>query len=119
MAAPKNYTENKFTTQYESMQMSCWLADYMSYRWLSHWKTNSSSEKKLHNLAETWTMDEIESEAVLFSFRTKDGGDELRPAAYAYVPSLWKYMEFAINGHHEYVTVHKSLYIVYICQVTC
>lgn len=45
--------------------------------------------------------DSICTEVVPFSFKHKDGGEEIKPAAVAYIPDLWEKIERIIEQNND------------------
>jgi hypothetical protein len=59
-----------------------------SHRWLKEWGVSLSSEKRQRVVAKRIIGDNLEAEAVPFSFPLKKGGEEIRAAALCFVPEL-------------------------------
>lgn len=62
------------------------LATYT--RWLREYRIALSSERKQRKRAEVMVGDNLEAEAVPFTFSLASGGEEIRAAPIVYVPDL-------------------------------
>ncbi len=64
------------------------LLVFSLHRWLRASGITIPSEKKQQLLSHELLGDNLESEAVPFSFALKHGGEDLRPAPLVYVPDV-------------------------------
>ena len=65
------------------------------------WGVSIAPEGKMRNEAKELIDDDICSEMVPFSFSHKDGGEEIKPAAMAYIPNLWKKIEDVLERNND------------------
>ena len=75
--------------QTKSLKISTYCVPTL-YRWMKLRGISIASERKMSNEAKELVADNILcAEMVPFSFSHKDGGEEIKPAAMAYIPDLW------------------------------
>ena len=77
------------------------------FRWLKMWGVQIESERKLRITSKKLLSTEIYSEAVPFSFPMKSGGEEHRPAAFAYFPHLVAKAEELLQQNDRYSHIHN------------
>lgn len=73
----------------------------LACRWLILWGISFAPEGKMRNEAKKLVGDNICAEMVQFSFTHKDGGEEIKPAAMAYIPNLWGKIYDLLELHNE------------------
>ena len=72
-------------------------------RWLLKWGVKLASEKKMRVEADQLVGKNLESEMVPFAFPHKDGGQVIKAAPFAFIPSLWDKVKDLLdqNSDHE------------------
>ena len=73
------------------------------HRWLKEWGVSLSSEKKQRVVAREIIGENLEAEAVPFTFSLKRGGEEIRAAALCYVPELLDKVVSLLEENDKYV----------------
>ena len=76
---------------------------FTNLRWLNEWGISLASERQQRALAGKVIGNNLEAEAVPFSFPLKSGGEEIRPAALAYIPNLPAKVFNLLQENEEYV----------------
>jgi len=65
------------------------------------WKVEIGSEPKMRQEATALLGYDLVAELVPFSFPQKDGGEEIKPAAFVYVPNLWQKIEHLLEQNDD------------------
>ena len=81
-------------------------------RWLKKWGLTMASEKRQRELAQQWSPDCVQAEYVPFSFRLSNGGEEMRPAPFAYIPDIWNRLIQLLDDMNRYkLTCMHQIYL--------
>ena len=65
------------------------------------WGISIAPEGKMRSEANELVGDNICAEMVPFSFSHKDGGEEIKPAAMAYIPNLWERIKDLLEQNND------------------
>ena len=60
-----------------------------------------ASERRMRVKAKELVGDHLVAERAPFSFSLKEGGEEIRPAPYVYVASLWEKVKAMLDQHER------------------
>ena len=71
------------------------------YRWMKMWGISIAPEGRMRKEAEDLIGDDVCAEKVPFSFSHKDGGEEIKPAAMAYIPNLWEKIQQMLERNDD------------------
>ena len=78
------------------------------------WGVSFAPEGKMRNEAKELIGECVCSEMVPFSFSHKDGGEEIKPAAMAYIPNLWEKIEDLLERNNDEHKKYKGIQIMYM-----
>ena len=72
-----------------------------TYRWMKAWDIQIGSEPKMRKEATALVGHDLVAELVPFTFPQKSGGEEIKPAALAYIPNLWDKIEDLLQQNDD------------------
>lgn len=65
------------------------------------WGVSIAAEGKMRTEATELVGDDVHAEMVPFSFKHKDGGEEIKPAAMACLPNLWEKIQDLLDSNSD------------------